>query len=149
MHIVDECALVRNVSLVPARLVGFVVRDAVGGHESAPLGDYEIAPNATFNLWTRPGVDGFDLEESAANVFWRNKGNGAPRRSSVLNNDGDGLLLIAPDGTVVASFSVDGKTEDDEEQEEDQHENQDHCTSASPEHDSLSSLGIDGCEACL
>lgn len=44
-----------------------------------------------------------DLAEDADNLFWRNAGNGQPRKANLLNDEGDGLKLLNPKGVVVAS----------------------------------------------
>ncbi len=101
-----ELAVVRNVSGKALRLGGFVVKDAVGSNTSAPLEDFEIPAGATFNIWTQPGADDFSVTESATDIFWRNKSNGQPRKSPLLNNEGDGLQILNASGAVVCKASA-------------------------------------------
>lgn len=43
------------------------------------------------------------MKEDTNNIFWRNSGNGQPRKQPVLNDEGDGLRLLDAAGVVVAT----------------------------------------------
>ncbi|EGD72030.1 hypothetical protein PTSG_00046 [Salpingoeca rosetta] len=111
IDLTDEFADIINDSSEPIDLEGYHVEDVQGANKSHPFSSYVIAPGHTTRFWTTPKAQS-GLKEDENNLFWRNK-NGAPRAKNVLNNEGDGLRLISPEGTVVSSIFVSEQTHAD------------------------------------
>eukprot|EP00041_Stephanoeca_diplocostata_P036811 m.1359545 g.1359545 ORF g.1359545 m.1359545 type:complete len:974 (+) comp24938_c0_seq9:166-3087(+) len=103
-----ETALLYNSSAEDVCLGGYTLSDAIGRHVSAPLQTTVVVRGKQgLTFWTAPHskVHRGPPQEDAENVFWRNQGDGLPRAAPVLNDSGDGLRLVSPDGAVVASVS--------------------------------------------
>lgn len=83
----DEYVVLTNRGDEPVDLSGFRLADEAGATYVVPDG-VELAPGASLTLHTGSGTD------TATDRYWG-------RSSPVWNNDGDTVILTAPDGTVV------------------------------------------------
>lgn len=90
-----EYILLRNNTAEPVDMTGWKLSDG-GGRHSFTFPAFRLAPGAQVKLWTRAGA------ANAANLYWANRG-------AIWNNAGDTATLKDTTGSVVASYSYQGK----------------------------------------
>lgn len=98
----EELAVLKNNGNSDIDLEGFFLRDVVGGNRSAEFkGPHIVKSKQTVNIWTAPALTTRLKAESESDFFWMNK-SGGMRKHAVLNDEGDGLELVSPNGNVAA-----------------------------------------------